>query len=49
MGEALLLSERIKNAILIGESDFREFKSAWEGKPGAKKPRLAKKIAQDVR
>lgn len=46
--EALLLSERIKNAILIGESDFREFKSAWEGKPGAKKPRLAKKISQDI-
>ncbi len=46
--EALLLSERIKNSILIGESDFREFKSAWEGKPDAKKPRLAKKISQDI-
>lgn len=44
----LILQERIHNGILVGESDFREFKSAWEGKPGQKKPRLAKKICADI-
>jgi len=38
MNDILVLQERIKNSILVGESDFREFKSAWEGKPGSKKP-----------
>ncbi len=44
----LLLQERIKNAILVGESDFREFKSALEGKPGHKKPRFLKRICEDI-
>ncbi len=48
MTDILLLQERIKNSILVGESDFREFKSALEGKPGNKKPRLAKKICDDI-
>ncbi|MCW5921499.1 MAG: putative DNA binding domain-containing protein [Saprospiraceae bacterium] len=48
MSDILILQERIKNSILVGESDFREFKSAWEGKPGSKKPRLAKHICQDI-
>ena len=48
MSEVLLLQERIRNAILVGESDFREFKSAWEGKPGSKKPRLTKHICEDI-
>ncbi|MEO6039305.1 MAG: ATP-binding protein [Saprospiraceae bacterium] len=38
MNDILVLQERVKNSILVGESDFREFKSAWEGKPGNKKP-----------
>ncbi len=38
MNDILVLQERVKNSILVGESDFREFKSAWEGKPGSKKP-----------
>lgn len=46
--DTLFLQERIKNAILVGESDFREFKSALEGKPGSKKPRLCKKICEDI-
>jgi ATP-dependent DNA helicase RecG len=48
MSEILILQERIKNSILIGESDFREFKSALEGRPDNKKPRLAKKICEDI-
>ncbi len=48
MSDILILQERIKNSIFIGESDFREFKSAWEGKPGNKKPRLVKHICEDI-
>lgn len=48
MTDILVLQERIKNSILVGESDFREFKSALEGRPGNKKPRLAKKICVDI-
>lgn len=46
--DVLILQERIKNSILIGESDFREFKSGLEGRPDNKKPRLAKKICEDI-
>ncbi|MEQ1744431.1 MAG: ATP-binding protein [Saprospiraceae bacterium] len=48
MSDILILQERIRNSILIGESDFREFKSAWEGKPDSKKPRLVKHICADI-
>lgn len=48
MTDILILQERIKVSVLIGESDFREFKSAIEGKPDSKKPRLAKKISEDI-
>ncbi len=48
MSDALILKERIKNSILLGESDFREFKSALEGKPGYKKSRLVKMICRDI-
>jgi ATP-dependent DNA helicase RecG len=48
MSDILILQERIKNSILVGESDFREFKSALEGKPDNKKPRLVKKICEDI-
>ncbi|NDC42348.1 MAG: hypothetical protein EBZ77_12505, partial [Chitinophagia bacterium] len=48
MDDILFLKERIRNSILVGESDFREFKSALEGKPDNKKPRLSKKICEDV-
>jgi len=46
--DILQLKERVRNAILVGESDFREFKSALEGKPGEKKKRLVKKICEDI-
>ncbi len=39
MGEVLSLIERVKNSIALGESHFREFKTALEGKPDNKKPR----------
>ena len=48
MTDILILQERIKNSILVGESDFREFKTALEGRPDNKKPRLAKKICEDI-
>lgn len=48
MAEVLILKERIKNSILVGESDFREFKSAWEGRPGQKRPRVVKHICADI-
>jgi ATP-dependent DNA helicase RecG len=48
MTDILILTERVRNEILIGESDFREFKTAWEGKPERKKPRQAKKICADI-
>jgi len=46
--DVLQLKERVRNAILVGESDFREFKSALEGKPGEKRKRLTKKICEDI-
>lgn len=46
--DVLQLKDRVRNAILVGESDFREFKSAVEGKPGEKKKRLVKKICEDI-
>jgi ATP-dependent DNA helicase RecG len=48
MSDILLLSERVKNTILLGESHFREFKTAFEGRPDNKKPRLVKHICQDI-
>ena len=46
--DILQLKERVRNAILVGESDFREFKSALEGRPDNKKGRLVKKICEDI-
>ncbi|GHT60185.1 DNA-binding protein [Bacteroidia bacterium] len=48
MDDILLLQERVKNTIGLGESHFREFKIAWEGKPSNKKPRQTKKICKDI-
>ena len=41
-------SERIRAAISLGESQFREFKSALEGPEYDKKPRSPKKIKRDI-
>lgn len=38
MTEILMLHERVKNNIQIGEGHYREFKSAYEGEPKSKKP-----------
>jgi ATP-dependent DNA helicase RecG len=48
MEDALLLIERVKNTIKLGESHFREFKSGVEGPPGNKKPRQVKKICEEI-
>jgi ATP-dependent DNA helicase RecG len=48
MQEILLLSEKIKNTITLGESHFREFKTALEGRPDDKKPRSVKLICSDI-
>ncbi|WP_059041273.1 ATP-binding protein [Paenibacillus rubinfantis] len=46
--EILNLTERVKNTIQLGESHFREFKSALEGRPEKKVPRQVKKICEDI-
>lgn len=48
MADILLLKERIKNSILLGESHFREFKSAFEGEPDRKKPGNIKNICKYI-
>ncbi len=48
MSDTLLLQERIKNTILLGESHFREFKSAVEGPPDNKKPGNVKNICRYI-
>jgi ATP-dependent DNA helicase RecG len=48
MNEPLLLIERVKNTILLGESHFREFKSANEGRPGQKQLRNPTKICREI-
>ncbi|MDH0336810.1 ATP-binding protein [Metapseudomonas otitidis] len=40
--------DRAKTAIELGESHFREFKSALEGPPGEKKKRAPKEIATNI-
>lgn len=48
MDDILLLADRVRNTLILGESHFREFKSALEGKPDNKKPRLTKSICSDI-
>jgi len=45
---ALLLVDRVENNIQLGESHIREFKSAIEGPPNAKKPRAVKEICAEI-
>ena len=42
------LEERARTAISLGESHFREFKSALRGSPGAKEARSSKSIRRDI-
>lgn len=48
MEEVLTLIQRAKNSIMLGESHFREFKTALEGKPGQKRPRRAAAICGEI-
>jgi len=45
---AIAISERARTAIDLGESHFREFKSALEGPPGSKTKRPLKDIATNI-
>ena len=46
--DVLLLTERVQNTIALGESHFREFKSALDGKPGQKKPGSAAHLSKYI-
>jgi ATP-dependent DNA helicase RecG len=46
--DALVLVERVRNAIALHESHFREFKSAYTGPPGDKRPRRWAEVARDI-
>ncbi|MGJ3256113.1 MAG: ATP-binding protein [Alcanivorax sp.] len=48
MSEVLLLAERVDLATKIGESHYREFKSAYEGPPGIKTKRGTREICLDI-
>ncbi|MHA4869393.1 ATP-binding protein [Duganella sp. PWIR1] len=48
MDEVLVLQERIDLATRIGESHYREFKSAVEGPPESKRKRPPKDICADI-
>ncbi len=48
MPDLLLLTERIRNTIQLGESHFREFKSAYQGPSGARCPRKFDAICRDI-
>jgi ATP-dependent DNA helicase RecG len=46
--DILLVADRVKNTITLGESHFREFKSALEGLSQAKRPRPPRQICSDI-
>jgi ATP-dependent DNA helicase RecG len=48
MTDLLVLTNRLRNVISLGESHFREFKSALQGPPDKKAPRSATSICADV-
>ncbi|MDX2305388.1 MAG: ATP-binding protein [Microscillaceae bacterium] len=48
MEDLLRLKERVEIALELGESYYREFKSALEGPPNAKTPRELKEIFADI-
>lgn len=47
-GQVLVLTERVQLATRIGESHYREFKSARQGPPDAKVKRSVKDICADI-
>jgi len=48
MEDVLLLADKVRNNLILGESHFREFKSALEGRPDNTKPRITKLICADI-
>lgn len=48
MDDILLLADKVRNTLILGESHFREFKSALEGRPNHKKARLTRSICSDI-
>jgi ATP-dependent DNA helicase RecG len=46
--DTLQLKERIEGAIKLGESQFREFKSAYDGPPSQRKHRNGDAVARDI-
>lgn len=48
MDSILPIVERVRNSLSLGESHFREFKTALEGKPENKHPRRVASICQDI-
>lgn len=46
--DALILKDRILKTIELRESQFREFKSALHGEPGAKRPRDVGSVSKDI-
>jgi ATP-dependent DNA helicase RecG len=48
VADLLVLAERVSNAIRLGESHFREFKSAYRGRPGGKIARPWDDVARDI-
>jgi ATP-dependent DNA helicase RecG len=46
--DILVLKERIEKTIELGESQFREFKSALQGPPGSKSPREVSSVSKDI-
>ncbi len=48
MDDILLLADKVRNTLILGESHFREFKSALDGRPDNKKSRLTKSICADI-
>lgn len=48
MSDILNITERVKGILQRGESHYAEFKTAFEGRPDNKEPRLTKKICEDI-
>lgn len=48
MSDVFIIEDRARTAISLGESHFREFKSAYEGVPGKKQPRNVKDVSRDI-
>lgn len=48
MAEIITLTQRATVSISLGESHFREFKTALEGKPGKKRPRNPTAICKEI-